>query len=172
MMWSKWKIKPFLFSKPYNGSILTYTIATPELTAQGFLHLFSCLSWLHPLSQLPWPSSCSSRLCACFLPRACSSCLPTFLPEISRDPSVTSTLRSLLKCHLLIQNFSDLTIEKNTPVPPLCVACPISLPALFPLELYMYILFLYLACCLSALNTNSMVLRISVCFVHCCIPST
>ena len=59
--------------------------------------------------------------------------LAPLLPGISMD-----------HCHLLAQTFSDLTVGKNTLGPPLYFAYPISLLAIFPLELILSIYFIFL----------------------------
>ena len=58
MMPLKWKIRPLLFSKCSNDSLLTCSkrqswVQTPRLSSVCFSN---CISWPHPLSPMPWPS--------------------------------------------------------------------------------------------------------------------
>lgn len=107
----------------------------PEYNSKALFSLFSnCISWPHPLSQMPWPSRWYSAALGrlSLLVLACTSS-----PRDLKD-----------HCHLLTQTFSDLTVEKNTLVPPLYFAYPISLLAVFPLELILsiYFIFLFIVC--------------------------
>ena len=139
MMPLKWKNRPFLFSKCSSGSLLTHSkrqswaqtlrLSSVCSVSPGSILCLSCPAFQLIFNHAGHAVSSGPVLLAC--------------PSSPRD------LNGSL-CHLL-QIFAPISTswEKNTPVPTLCFSHPISLLALFPLELILSIYFIYLSCLLS-----------------------